>query len=177
MWPRRILAALRRPTWMLATASLRPSVSASTALGQPAETNHFRGAIHRVGACRSKARYGLGRLSTLICTAVLPLPTKPSRSAAALETSTKSPVTWGPRSFTRKTKDLLFLRLVTSILEPRGKVRCAAVSSVWLNTSPLAVTPPDSSPYQLATPSSLGSELMGSSVNLGATRGKADHAS
>ena len=94
-----------------------------------------------------------------------------------METSTKSPVTWGPRSFTRKTKDLLFLRLVTSILEPRGKVRCAAVSSLWSNASPLAVTPPDSSPYQLATPSSLGSELMGSSVNLGATRGKADHAS
>ena len=119
----------------------------------------------------------MGRLRTLICTAVLPLPTKPSRSAAALETSTKSPVIWGPRSFTRRTKDLLFLRLVTSIFEPRGKVRCAAVSSLWSNLSPLAVTPADSSPYQLAKPSSLGSELMGSSVIVGTARGKADHAS
>ena len=128
---------------------------------------YLGGSIQTAGVFSSRSRYCRGRLTSLTRTDVLPLPMKPRRSAAALETSRRRPATFGPRSFTRKTRDRLFLRLVTSILEPRGKVRWAAVRSFLSKTSPLAVTPLDSSPYQVATPNSwLSAALRVSSVKV-----------
>jgi len=67
---------------------------------------YFRGAIpEALAGFWSQTTYYFGRLRTLTRTAVLPLPAKPRRSAAALETSSRRPATFGPRSFTRKTKE------------------------------------------------------------------------
>jgi len=65
----------------------------------------------------------------------------------------------GPRSFTRSKMLFLFLRLVTLIVVPKGRVWCAAVNPVESKISPLAVVFPSSSwPYQLASPTSCFSQ-------------------
>ena len=51
-----------------------------------------------------------------------PAPTIPSASAAAYETSTVRPATYGPRSLTRTVTDLPVATLVTRNLVPNGKV-------------------------------------------------------
>ena len=79
--------------------------------------------------------------------------TNPRRLAAAHETSIKRRPMCGPRSFTRSNMFLLFLRLVTRMVVPKGSVRCAAVNAFESKISPLAVVFPwNSWPYQLATP-------------------------
>src|SRR6185437_657296 len=59
----------------------------------------------------------------------------------------------GPRSFTRTKMDLWFLRLVTLIQLPRGKLRCAQVRAYILKDSPFAVVCPwKRLPYHEAWP-------------------------
>src|SRR5437867_8273824 len=88
-------------------------------------------------------------------TLAIPAPRKPRRSAAALDTSRRRPATFGPLSLTRRTTDRWFVRFVTVILVPSGNLRWAAVRAFISKGSPLVVALPcNSSPYQLARPTS-----------------------
>src|SRR5690606_28775308 len=75
---------------------------------------------------------------------------KPSLFAAAFDRSITRPLMKGPRSLTRTTTDLPFSWLVTLSLVPKGRVRCAAVSSDGSICSPEAVW--EYSAYQEALP-------------------------
>src|SRR5437667_241929 len=72
----------------------------------------------------------------------------PIRRAAASDRSAMRPDTNGPRSFTTTSTLRWFSRLVTRTRVPNGSVRCAMVSAVGSNGSPLAVfLPAKSVPY------------------------------
>jgi hypothetical protein len=80
---------------------------------------------------------------------------KPSCLAAAQETSIRRSSMPGPRSLILSRVDLRFVRFVTRTVEPRGRVRWAAVGPLTSKDSPLAVALPwRSLPYQLAKPTS-----------------------
>src|SRR6266704_131618 len=66
----------------------------------------------------------------------------PIRRAAASDRSAIRPNTNGPRSFTTTSTLRWFSRLVTRTRVPNGIIRCAMVSAVGLNGSPLAVILP-----------------------------------
>lgn len=70
-------------------------------------------------------------------------PEKPSARAAAGERSIIRPGTNGPRSLMRMITLRPLRRLVTRTNEPKGSVRCAAVSALGAIGSPLAVLPPE----------------------------------
>lgn len=77
-----------------------------------------------------------------------PSATMPMRRAAASDRSAIRPDTNGPRSFTTTSTLRWFSRLVTRTRVPNGSVRCAMVSAVGSNGSPLAVfLPARSLPY------------------------------
>src|SRR5947208_8600720 len=72
----------------------------------------------------------------------------PIRRAAASDRSAIRPDTNGPRSFTTTSTLRWFSRLVTRTRVPNGSVRCAMVSAVGSNGSPLVVfLPAKSLPY------------------------------
>jgi hypothetical protein len=72
----------------------------------------------------------------------------PIRRAAASDRSAMRPDANGPRSFTTTSTLRWFSRLVTRTCVPNGSVRCAIVSAVGSNGSPLAVfLPAKSLPY------------------------------
>src|SRR5438067_8672886 len=72
----------------------------------------------------------------------------PIRRAAASDRSAMRPDTNGPRSFTTTSTLRWFPRLVTRTRVPNGSVRCAMVSALGSNGSPLAVfLPAKSLPY------------------------------
>ncbi len=60
-------------------------------------------------------------------TLAVPCSSISSRSAALFDTSITLSCTNGPRSLIRKTRDLLFSKLVTRTVVPRGSNLCAAV--------------------------------------------------
>src|SRR6266568_1067940 len=66
----------------------------------------------------------------------------PIRRAAASDRSAMRPDTNGPRSFTTTSTLRWFSRLVTRTRVPNDRIRCAMVSAVGLNGSPLAVILP-----------------------------------
>src|SRR5690606_26856694 len=70
---------------------------------------------------------------------VCPARMKPSCCAAAFDRSMTRPLMNGPRSLMRTTTDLPLRWLVTLILEPKGRERCAAVIAAGFMRSPEAV--------------------------------------
>ena len=87
----------------------------------------------------------VGRASywtTSSLTFATPPSTIPSVSAAAWETSTTRPRTYGPRSLTRTVTDRPLATFVTRSRVPNGNVGWAAVNSCVLNFSPDAVFVP-----------------------------------
>src|ERR1700677_4497747 len=68
-------------------------------------------------------------------------PEKPSRCAAAGETSIIRLLVNGPRSLMRTMTVCRFFKLVTRTSVPKGSERCAAVSFVGEHVSQLAVCP------------------------------------
>src|SRR5690606_13047381 len=75
---------------------------------------------------------------------------KPSFWAAAFETSITRPFTNGPRSLMRSTTAFPFFLLITRTLDPKGRLRCAAVMPDGFMRSPEAVF--DVSAYHEARP-------------------------
>ena len=67
------------------------------------------------------------------------VPEMPTASAAAFERSITRPWAYGPRSLIRTTTDLPVCSFVTRTWVPKGRVLWAAVRSLVLNRSPLAV--------------------------------------
>src|SRR3954452_9225105 len=81
----------------------------------------------------------------------------PTASAAAFERSMTRPWAYGPRSLMRTTTERPVRSLVTRTLAPNGSVLWAAVRSLVLNRSPLAVRLPwKPGPYQEAAPLWIG---------------------
>ena len=85
---------------------------------------------------------GLGSSSSF--TGAIDFPPRPIFAAAALVISITRPACVGPRSLTLTSTVLLFFVLVTFTIVPNASEGCAAVSLLWLNTSPLAVLRPAS---------------------------------
>src|SRR5690349_16310777 len=97
-----------------------------------------------------------------------------SLRAAASDTSTILPLTYGPRSFTRTFTERPLATFSTCRHVPNGSVRCAAVSAPGLKRSPLAVRRPrNASPYQDARPSPNGSTRRSRAAG-GSARGSMD---
>ena len=76
-------------------------------------------------------------------TVMTPEDNPPTADIAARDRSRQRPDTNGPRSLMRTMVVLPFAVLVTFTFVPNGSVLCAAVKSLVLNASPLAVTEPD----------------------------------
>jgi hypothetical protein len=66
----------------------------------------------------------------------------PSRRAVPRERSMVRPRTYGPLSVTVTTSAFLVRGLMTRILVPNGKNRCAAVLPIWSNREPSAARRP-----------------------------------
>src|SRR5215467_7270338 len=103
--------------------------------------------------------------------AVLFLP-MPICVAAALDMSMTRPACFGPRSLILTSTVLLFFVLVTFTFVPNARDGCAAVSLLWLNTSPLAVLWPWSlSEYTAARPSMLSPDFAAAGSDGGGVTG------
>src|SRR3954454_10093218 len=85
------------------------------------------------------------------------VPAMPTASAAAFERSITRPWAYGPRSLMRTTTDFPLCSLVTLTLVPNGRVLWAAVRSLVLKVSPIAVRLSwKPGPYQEAAPVWIG---------------------